>query len=66
VRLTALSFVDIDVSSTQTTTLSYSSNGVIATQNSTTSIACKQGNQLDEWDIFLLTQDSLCEDITSL
>jgi len=59
-------FVDIDVSSTQTTTLSYSSDGVVATQNSTASIVYKQGNQLDEWDIFLFTQDSLCEDIAAL
>jgi len=58
--------VDIDVSSTQTTTLSYSSDGVVATQISTASIVYKQGNQLDEWDVFLFTQDSLCEDIASL
>lgn len=57
--------MDVDVSSTQITTLSYSSDRVIATQNST-SIVYKQGNQLDEWDTFLFTQDSLCEDIATL
>lgn len=58
--------MEVDVSSSQTTTLSYSSDGVVATQNSITSVEYKQGKQLDEWDTFLFTQDSLCEDIASL